>query len=287
MMFEEHISKIPKRKPDSNKRDYGHVFVIAGSQGMTGAAYLTSQAAILSGSGLVTLGIAKSLNPIMEVKLTEVMTLALPETSEFALNMMAEKPILDFVKKTDSVAIGPGLSRNKQTQYLVRSLLRKIEKPVVLDADGINALEGYRGILKNRKSQIVITPHPGEMSRLIGRDVEYIQENRQRIAKTISRAYKCITVLKGYGTVVTNPKGEVYINETGNSGMSTAGAGDVLTGMIASFIGQGIEPYSAAVSAVYLHGKAGDLAAREIGQFSLIASDILAKLPQVLKESCS
>ncbi len=283
-MVEKHISKLPKRRIDAHKRDYGHVFVIAGSQGMTGAGYLASQAAILSGSGLVTLAIAKTLNTIMEIKLTEVMTLALPETRNFSLSLMAEKAIIDFVKNIDVVAMGPGLSQNKETQHLVRNLLRKIEKPIVLDADGINALAGHQEILKNRQYKTILTPHPGEMSRLIGRDTDYIQQNREIVAKRISADYNCVTILKGYRTVVSNPEGEVYINETGNSGMATAGVGDVLTGMVASFVGQGIDPYSAAVSSVYLHGKAGDLAAKEVGQFSLIASDILAKLPHVLKE---
>lgn len=283
-MVQTHISKMPKRRIDSHKRDYGHVFVIAGSQGMTGAAYLASQAAILSGSGLVTLAIAKSLNQIMEVKLTEVMTLALPETRDLSLGLMAERAILDFAGKTNVAAVGPGLGRNKETQHLVRNILRKIEKPVVLDADGINAMVGHTDILKSRNRQTILTPHPGEMARLIGEGTEYIQKNREKVAGSVSKDFNCITVLKGYRTVVSNPQGEVYVNETGNSGMATAGVGDVLTGMIASFTGQGIDPYSAAILGVYLHGRAGDLAAKDVGQFSLIASDLLARLPQVLKE---
>lgn len=285
-MIDKHISEIPKkRRVDSHKGDYGHVLVLAGSRGMTGAAYLTSQAAIRSGSGLVTLGIAASLNPVMEVKLTEVMTLALPETRNASLGLMAEKYILEFAKKADAVAIGPGLSKEKETQHLVRNLVRKIDKPIILDADGINALSGHDEVLKSRPPKTtVITPHPGEMSRLVGKDIAYIQANREAVAKEAAKEYNSVTVLKGYKTVVADPSGEVYVNETGNSGMSTAGAGDVLTGMIASFVGQGIGLYSAAVSAVYLHGKAGDLAAKDLGQFSMIAGDILERLPHVMKE---
>jgi len=283
-MIQNIIAKIPKRKPDSHKGDYGHVFVIAGSIGMTGAAYLTSQAAMLSGSGLVTLGAAKSINEIMEVKLTEVMTLSLMDTKDGSLSLFSEKDILDFSKSVDVVVIGPGLSKNRETQHLARNLIRKIEKPLVIDADGINAMAGHREVIKYRRYKTVITPHPGEMAKLINRDIEYINQHRERIAKTVSRAYNCITVLKGYKTVVTSSLRELYINDTGNAGMSTAGAGDVLTGMVASFIGQGIDLFSSAVLAVYLHGKAGDLAAREYGQSSLIASNILDKIPIVLKD---
>ena len=284
-MVKKHISKIPKRHVDSHKGDYGHVFVIAGSRGMTGAAFLTSQAAILSGSGLVTLAIPESLNPIMEVKLTEVMTLALPETKDASLSNTAGKSILDFAESVNVIAIGPGLSKNKDTQTLVRELVEKIKKPIVLDADGINALAGHPEILKKRKGVTVLTPHPGEMARFIDEDISYIQKNREKVAKNISVEYNCVTILKGYRTIVANPDGEIYVNRTGNSGMSTAGVGDILTGLVASLIGQGIDPYSASILSAYFHGKAGDLAALEKGQFSLIASDLLLKLPQVFRDA--
>lgn len=283
-MVKKHISKIPKRQKDSHKGDYGHVFVIAGSQGLTGAAYLVSQSALRSGSGLVTLAIPKTLNPIMEIKLTEAMTLPLQETKDVSLSLKSKDRILDFVQHIDVVAMGPGLSRNSETQELVIELLEKIEKPVVLDADGLNALEGKAGVLKKRKDLTVITPHPGEMARLTGKDSSYIQKNREKVAKSFSLQYNCVSILKGFRTVVANPQGNVYINETGNTGMSTAGVGDVLTGIVASLIGQGIDTYSASVIGVYFHGKAGDLAVKDKGAFSLIASDLLAKLPLVFKD---
>ena len=283
-MVKQHMSKIPKRRIDSHKGDYGHVFVIAGSQGLTGAAYLACQAAMISGSGLVTLAIPKSLNPIMEVKLTEVMTFALPETKDLTLSLGAEKNILDFVEGVNVVAMGPGLSRNEETRELILKLIEKISKPLVLDADALNALSENPGLLKKRKNVAVLTPHPGEMARLIGKDISYVQKNREKVAKEIALEYNCVAILKGYKTIIANPSGETYVNDTGNSGMSTGGVGDVLTGMVASFMGQGIDAYSASVLSVYFHGKAGDVAAKDKGQLSMIATDILDKLPHVLKE---
>jgi NAD(P)H-hydrate epimerase len=283
-MVKKHLSKIPPRKQDTHKGDFGHAFILAGSAGMTGAAYLASQAALLAGSGIVTCGIPASLNAIMEVKLTEAMTLPLPETKSASFSLAAEKEILDFSKKIDVVAIGPGLSRHKETQELVRNLLKRINKPVVLDADGVIALKGHCDILEKRSEPTVLTPHPGEMAYLIGKDKGEIQKNREKTASDFAKKHEAILVLKGRQTVVANSRGETYINKTGNSGMSTAGVGDVLTGMISSFVGQGINPYSAAAIGAYLHGMAGDIAAEEKGQFSLIASDLLDKLPQAIKQ---
>lgn len=282
-MVKEIVKKIQKRSSETHKGSYGHVFVLGGSPGLTGAAYLTSMAALRSGSGLVTLGIPKSLNPIMEVKLTEVMTKPLPETAKGTLSNTALAEIKKFSKTLEVIAIGPGLSRNKNTGLLVKNLVSSLDKPIVLDADGLNVLEGKAKLLLKAKKEIIITPHPGEMSRLIRKSVSTIQNDRKGIAKSVSKLYNCITVLKGARTVVANPKGELYINETGNPGMATGGVGDVLTGMIASFVGQGITSFGAAKLAVYLHGRAGDLAMREKGEISIIATDLLHKLPSVLK----
>lgn len=274
---------LPKRKPDTHKGDYGHVFVIAGSVGMTGAAALCAQAALLSGSGLVTLGICKSLNPILARKLTEVMTKPLPETRQQTLSEKALSEILKFAKKVDCVAIGPGLSRNRSTQKLVKRLIVFLNKPIVLDADGINALERKAAILKSAKAPIVITPHPGEMSRLVSLSRREISKAKEKVAKEFANKYNVVCVLKGHRTVVAEPKGKTYTNTTGNPGMASGGVGDVLTGMIASFIGQGIRPFDAAKLGVYLHGLAGDLAAKEKGEVSLIATDLLNKLPEAIK----
>lgn len=276
------IKKIKPRAKDTHKGDYGHVFVLAGSVGLTGAAYLCCQGTLLSGSGLVTLGIPKSLNPIMEIKLTEVMTLPLDETDEQSLSSASQDKILNFVSKVDALAIGPGISRNTQTQDLIRNLIVRIDRPIVLDADGINAFEGFASKLKEVNAPLVITPHPGEMSRLIKKNINDIQRDREGIAKDFSRKFNSVVVLKGFKTVVAN-KDEIYVNESGNPGMATGGVGDILTGMIASLIGQGLDPFGAAKLACYVHGLAGDLALKEEGEISLTAGSILKYLPKAFK----
>ncbi len=281
--IDEVLKNFPKRPPNANKKDFGHVLVMAGSNGYTGAAYLTSQAAVLSGSGLVTLAVGKSIYPIMAQKLTEVMVKPFFETKDYSLSLMAEKELLVFAERCTSLAIGPGISRNKETQGLVRSLLGKIEKPVVLDADGINAFAGHLDSLKKSLSGLILTPHMGEMARLLEKDIGEVENSRKDIALEFAHRYNIVLVLKGRETIVARPDGDFYMNETGNVGMATGGTGDCLTGMIASFTGQGMDPFNAAAAGVYLHGKAGDLAAKEKGTLSLIATDLLNKLPEVLK----
>lgn len=282
-----------KRRPDTHKGDYGHVLVIAGSVGMTGAAYLTAQAALLSGSGLVTLGIPKSLNTILARKLTEVMTKPLPETKRQSLNLKAFSEIKKFIvaRKPNVLAIGPGLSQNKETQALVRKIVSKVNLPMVIDADGLNMLAGHLKILKSvgrwtmdeGRGTKIITPHPGEMARLLGTTVKKVQKDRKYIAKKAASEYNIIVVLKGHKTVVAAPDGRVYVNTTGNPGMASAGCGDVLTGMIASLVGQGIETFEAAKLGVYLHGLAGDIAVKKTGQASLRATDLLNNISKAIK----
>jgi len=179
--------------------------------------------------------------------------------------------------------MGPGISQNKETQHLVRNLVAKFAKPIVLDADGINACAGGADIFKTAKSKLVLTPHPGEMARLTGKSIDEVQQSRKDVALKFAGEYNTVLVLKGYHTVVAGPGGECYVNETGNAGMATGGTGDVLTGMIAGFIAQGAEPFDAAILGVHFHGLAGDIAVREKGAISLIATDLLQKLPEALK----
>lgn len=283
MNINDAIRGFPKRAANAHKGNFGHVLVIAGSSGGTGAAYLTAQAAALSGSGLVTLAVGRSIFPVMAVKLTEVMVRPFFETRDWSLSLLAEKDIINFSDKTDALAVGPGISQNKETQNLVRNLVAKIEKPMVVDADGINAFVGHADILKSAGSRLILTPHAGEMARLIGQDVKYIEQNRKDVALKFAAEYNTVLVLKGHNTVVAAPAGDIYVNETGNVGMATGGSGDVLTGMIASFIGQGVEPFTAAALGVYFHGLAGDIALKDKGVLSLLATDILNKLPEALK----
>jgi len=282
-MINELVKNFPKRFKDSNKSDFGHVLVIAGSAGYTGAAYLASQAAILSGSGLVTLAVGKGIYEIMASKLTEVMVKQFFETKDCSLGLLAERDVLTFSQECNSIAIGPGVSQNKETQGLVRNLIAKLAKPVVLDADGINALCGHLEVLKDAKAPLILTPHPGEMSRLTGKGKEEIQRSRKDVALAFASEHNTVLVLKGFNTVVASPDGKFYENQTGNVGMATGGTGDVLTGIIASFIGQGTDPFAASALGVYIHGLAGDIAVKEKGVLSLIATDLLNKLPEALK----
>ena len=282
-MIEKIYKKIFPRKADSHKGSYGHILVIAGSASCTGSAYLASQAALVAGSGLVTLGVPASLHSILAKKLVEVMVKPLPETRAQTISLDAAGEIINFSKKADVVAIGPGLSQNSKTQRLVRDLIKKIARPFVADADALNALAGHCSILKRLRHPIVLTPHPGEMSYIIGKDTAFIQKKRKEVARAFAREYNVVLVLKGHRTVVAEPGGKIYINKTGNPGMATGGAGDVLTGVIASFMGQGLDPYEASCLGVYVHGLAGDLVSREKGQLSLIATDLLNKIPKALK----
>ena len=282
-------TRLLRRKANSHKGDYGHIFILAGSGRYSGAAVLCAEAGMRSGAGLVTLGIPKSLNnAIIKIKPKEVITLPLPETTDGSLSDKAFKEIKDFTGKIDVLVIGPGLGRDKSTQSLARKVARSINKPMVIDADGLNALIGNLKDLGRQKVEgrrLILTPHPGEMARLLGISIEDVQKNRDDIALKFAENHKLTLVLKGHNTLVTNGKQDLYINKTGNPGMATAGSGDVLTGMIAAFLGQGLDAFNAAKYGVYLHGLAGDLAAKEKTQISLIASDIIAKITEAIKKS--
>lgn len=277
-------SRLLRRKSNAHKGDFGHIFIIAGSRRYSGAAVLCAEAALRSGAGLVTLGLPKSLSAaIIRIKPKEVMLVPLAETREGTLSLDGYRKIKDFIENSDVSVVGPGLSQNKTTQSLARKIIANTNKTVVIDADGLNALAGYPDLLGATK---ILTPHPGEMARLLGISVKRVQSDRENIAKDFASKYKVTLILKGHKTVVADYKGHIYINKTGNPGMATAGSGDVLTGMVAAFLGQGLDGFNAAKYAVYLHGLAGDLAAGEKTQISLIASDIIDKIPAAIKK-CS
>ncbi|MDR4509408.1 MAG: NAD(P)H-hydrate dehydratase [Candidatus Brocadiaceae bacterium] len=275
------LPKILPRKPDSHKGNYGRIFVLAGSYGMTGAACLCSKAALRAGAGIVTLGIPESLHGIVASKLTCVMTYPLPETPSKTLSETGCQEILRFSQNFDVVVLGPGLSQNPETKKLVLWLLQNLDLPIVLDADGINALADNPKLLDKMKNPIILTPHPGEMQRLLGAiTIKEIQSNRFKTAHMfVEEKNHVVLALKGHNTIVINRE-TFYLNATGNPGMATAGTGDVLSGMIASFLGQHYSPFEAAQLGVYLHGLAGDFAVSEIGENSLLATDIIDKLPQ-------
>jgi len=284
-------AQLLRRKPDAHKGSFGHIFILAGSARFSGAAVLCAEACLRAGAGLVTLGIPKSLNSvIIKIKPKEVMTLALPETKEGTLSLSAHKNIKDFINTVDVLIIGPGLTQNKSTQVLIRKVISEIDKPTVIDADGLNALVGHLDLLRVAKSpsrQVakILSPHPGEMARLLGISIKQVQNSRKEIAQRFARDYKVAVVLKGHSSVVIDYQGNSYINKTGNPGMATAGSGDVLTGIIGAFLGQGLSAFNAAKYAVYLHGLAGDLAAKEKTQIGMIASDIIDKIPKAIKNT--
>ncbi len=283
MIIEDMIKDYPRRRADCHKGDFGHVLVVAGSTGYTGAAYLAGQAALLAGSGLVTLAVPENIYDILAVKLTEVMVRPFPGTRNGSFALNAEKPIIDLAQRCDSISIGPGLSSDTVTARLVREVFLKIENELVLDADGINAFSGHPDALKKHKGSLILTPHAGELSRLTGIAIEDIQKNRKDIALKLASEYNIVLVLKGHETIVADPAGQIYVNGTGNPGMASGGVGDVLTGIIAAFLAQGVGAFKAASLGVYFHGLAGDHALEEKGALGLIATDILNKLPAVLK----
>ena len=271
---------LPSRAVYTHKGSFGKVLILAGSVGMTGAAYLASEAAMRSGTGIVILGIPRSLNPIMEVKLTEVMTLPLAETEKQSLGEDAKETILKLMKDFSVLGIGTGISRQLETQRLVRKIIEKSTIPLVVDADAIYALSEDTNILKKAEAPLIITPHPGEMAKLINKDIDYILDNQLNITRKIAQKFGIVVVLKGARTIIANKEGEVYINVGDNSGMATGGSGDVLTGIICSLIAQGTDNFSAAITGVYIHSLAGNLARDIKGERGMIAGDILSQVPQ-------
>ncbi len=270
---------LPRRRQGAHKGDCGRVLVIAGSVGYTGAAALCSMAALRMGAGLVTLALPVSLNDILEVKVTEVITRPLPETTARTLSLRSEKALMELARSSDVVVMGPGLSTEPETAQLVRRLVGRLTVPMVLDADALNALAEDISVLEKTYAPVVCTPHPGEMGRLVGLPAAQVQQNRAALCRRLARSIGGVVALKGAATLVADAEERLRINRTGNPGMASAGTGDVLTGMIGSLIAQGMSPFDAASVGVYLHGLAGDLAAAEKGERGLIASDVLEKIP--------
>jgi hydroxyethylthiazole kinase-like uncharacterized protein yjeF len=276
------LSWLPARKPDMHKGDCGHLFVLAGSPGKTGAAAMVCEAALRAGTGLITLGVPESLNSILEMKLTEPMTEPLPETRERTLALSAVGRIREMVSRMDALAIGPGLSRQVETAELVSRVLRDDLPPTVIDADGLNALAGNLDLLRKNRAKLILTPHPGELARMTEMAVPEIQKNRIQVARSFARQNGVILVLKGARSLVASPDGKVFINPTGNPGMASGGMGDVLTGIVGALLAQRIPPLEAAKLGVYLHGLVGDFVAFRQGERGCAASDLIQNTPRVL-----
>ncbi len=277
---------IPRRSPDAHKGSCGLVLVVAGSAGMTGAAALAADSALLAGAGKVILGAPASLQDILAVKLTEVMTRPLPEIRRHrCLSLRALGEVLPLLSGAQCLALGPGLGRHRETGELVRRLLGRVEIPVVLDADGLNAFAGQADRLIDSSAPLVLTPHLGEFARLAGMGVQEVQRDLVGAARHFAITHRLVLVLKGAPTLVALAEGRVLVNPTGNPGMATAGAGDVLTGLIAGLIAQGATPENAACAGVNVHGLAGDLARAGQGEWGMKAGDISRALPRALVEA--
>jgi NAD(P)H-hydrate epimerase len=273
-----------RRSPHANKGDVGKVLIVAGSRGKTGAACLAGEAALRAGCGLVTVATAESSQPIVASRIVpECMTEPLPETKAGSVSREAADRVIELAAERDVLAIGPGLgSTDKSTRALVRALAMKRGQPVVIDADGLNSLAPWaKNLAGNEGLPMILTPHPGEMAMLISRPIAEIIRDPVQAARSFAMDQSVILVLKGSRTITAAPDGQVYVNTTGNAGMATGGTGDVLTGIIASFLAQRPDdPLSATIAAVYLHGLAGDIAASKLGARAMIASDITAQLSE-------
>ncbi len=275
---------LPPRPFDGHKGTFGTVVVVAGSVGYTGAAALTALSALRTGAGLVYLGVPSSLNDIMETKLTEVITRPLAETAARSLSPESLLDIRELLENAEALALGPGISRDQETQSLVRSIVAEMRVPCVIDADGLNALTPEGVGQRTGEAPVVLTPHPGEMARLAGCSIGGVLADREGVARATAVKARATVVLKGVGSVVAAPSGELYMNPTGNSGLASGGTGDVLTGIIAGFLGQGVAATEAAALGAFVHGLAGDLAAEALGEAGMIAGDVLDHVPYALME---
>ena len=272
------------RPAEAHKGTAGHLLVIAGSTGKTGAAAMTSISALRAGAGLVTLGIAESLNPILESRMLEAMTAPMPESIRGILGDSAFGTIRQELSGKRCLAIGPGIGQAPETKKLVRRIIPASPIPIVVDADGINNLAGEADNLKNAKAPVILTPHPGEMARLLETGVKQVQQDRISCARNFAVGYGVHVVLKGARTAVAHPDGRVFINPTGNAGMAAGGMGDVLTGIIAGLIAQGLTAEAAACAGVYLHGAAADSLAEKMGPYGYLAGDVMNAIPGEIKK---
>jgi len=287
-------SFLPQRPGDAHKGTCGKVLLIAGSTGMTGAASLASLSCLKVGAGMAILAVPKTLNEIFEIKLTEVMTKPLPDVGKRgALALRGLGEIMQILKWADCVALGPGLGQHFETIELVRRLVGRIELPMVIAADGLNAIAKDSSILNQVKAPLGLTPHIGELSRLINVPIDEIAKDRIKYTRESAKKLNCVLVFKGAPTIISEPGGQVYVNPTGNAGMATAGSGDVLTGIIVGLLAQMIflktqdlkkSMLESALAGVYIHGLCGDLARDERGEMGMIAGDMMEKLPEALEQ---
>ncbi len=267
------------RPDDSNKGTLGSLLCICGSYGMAGAAIMAGKAALRCGLGLLKIAVPKSIYPVCATNILESVYYPLEETSNGVISSKNTDFLLEMCEKSSAVLIGCGLSVCDDTKNLVQSVITNCEKPLVIDADALNCICNKPEFLKNLKAPAIITPHPGEMARLLHSTPKTVNSNRENTAINFAKKFGVVTVLKGAGTIIASPDGEVYINHTGNSGMATGGSGDVLSGIIGSLLAQGASPINAAAAGVFLHGTIGDLAAEKLGKISMLPTDMIDMIP--------
>lgn len=267
------------RPDDSNKGTLGSLLCICGSYGMAGAAIMAGKAALRCGIGLLKIAVPKSIYPVCTTNILESVYYPLEETSNGVISSKNTDFLLEMCEKSSAVVIGCGLSVCDDTKNLVQSVITNCKKPLVIDADALNCICNKPEILKNLKAPAIITPHPGEMARLLHSTPKTVNSNRENTAIDFAKKFGVVTVLKGAGTIIASPDGEVYINHTGNSGMATGGSGDVLSGIIGSLLAQGASPINAAAAGVFLHGTIGDLAAEKLGKISMLPTDMIDMIP--------
>ena len=275
---------IKPRSLDGHKGNYGRVFIVAGSKGMEGAGLLAAKAALRSGAGIVELAVPQGAFDAVRGVVPEVITRGLQDDEEGRLASKSSNEIISGIQEASTLLMGPGIRTTSEVKDIVFSTIEDCNKPAVFDADALNVIAKEPAILLQRPEATIITPHPGEMARLMGISTTDVQEDRLRIAESFAQKYKVIVVLKGHSTLIAAPWGENWVNPTGNPGMGTAGSGDVLGGVIASFLAQGMKPLEAAVCGVYIHGAAGDAAAEKYGQWGMIASDIIKYIPHTIMD---
>lgn len=277
-------SLLAHRDPDTHKGQTGHALIVAGATGKTGAAMMTAASALRAGAGLVTLGIPHSLNPILESRLTEAMTIALPDQGTGLLLEEAFPDIVQAVQGKQAMALGPGLGMASHTRNLVYRMIKEIDLPLVIDADGLNNLTGRIGCLEGRQSATILTPHPGEMGRLTGVSSSQVQSDRVTAARNLARQTKTFVVLKGARTLIAQPDGAVWINPTGNPGMASGGMGDVLTGLITGLMAQGHTALNACLIGVYLHGLAADMLSTK-APWGYLATEVMDTIPLAIQKA--
>jgi NAD(P)H-hydrate epimerase len=276
---------LKKRSPSAHKGDSGHCLIVAGSTGKTGAAAMSANSAVRAGAGLVTLAVPASLNTIMEIKTTEAMTVPIPDNDCGLFGDGAFTAILSATKDKDAVALGPGISLNHGIAMLVRDLVANVSQPLVIDADGLNALAEDPDILFSKKTAVaILTPHPGEMARLSALSTGEVESDRIGVSRAFAMKYQVFLILKGARTIIAAPDGAVVINGSGNPGMASGGMGDVLTGVLAALLAQGFEPFSACKVGVFIHGHAADLVAADKGEIGISAVDVQERLPYAIKQ---